>query len=135
MLKPHVRQLWGMEDSVLKGVSVAFAALIACFFIVSSPTNASAHTTYVYRTVHVVKNVWRVHNVWRTRYVKRVHRVVHVTRIRPIIRIHVVTRVHYRTVAIVRHVNVWVTHRLRPRYIVVHSWVPVWHHHHHHHHW
>jgi hypothetical protein len=123
---------------VVKSVTALFAALIAGFLLIGSPTNASAHTIYVYRTVHVVKNVWRVHNIWRTRYVHRIRRVVHVTRIRPIIRVHVVTRIHYRTVAIVRHVNVWVTHRLRPRYIVVHSVVRIWHHHrwwHHHHHW
>ena len=114
---------------MFKTVTALFAALIAACLVVGSPTSASAHTSYVYRTVHVYKNVWHVHNVWRTRYVRHIHRVVHVTLVRPIIHVHDVKRIHYRTVAIVRRVNIWETRRLPARYIVTHSVVHVWHHH------
>jgi hypothetical protein len=101
-----------------KAASAFISALIAASVFIGLPTNASAHTEYVYRTVHVVKNIWRVRDAWRTRYVYRFRRVVHVTQIQPIIHAHLLTRLHERTVAVVRRANVWETRILPARYIV-----------------
>jgi hypothetical protein len=111
---------------MLKVASSLFAIMIVGWVLVDSAGEANARTKYVYRTVHEVTNVTRYRDTWRTSYVERVHRVVHVTRIQPVVHVHVVNLIHVRTVAAVRHVNVWVTRVLPAEEVVTSKTVHIW---------